>query len=289
MTLNELKLVAKRLRKHHGELLGRASPVLSQALALELAAKLHGYRNYHEAQERLAQRSLLETLKAEPGGILAAQGVAFDMSSQLLEVRGNLTLVAPPGRGKSMLCNELIVQALFCGRKVRVIDCGGSYRRLAQMLGGAYFTGTMGVDAYEAWASEAPFVVLDIEEPRNAGALDASLLQKLPVTALAVWDECWMFRSAYQPLPCATTISVGQALSDFVHAGICRLEALEGHVRESTWRWTTSEGSIECRLYIGPRRLAVYTTRPEHLRQMGQPCDADRLEKFAASLQPVFG
>lgn len=50
----------------------------------------------------------------------------------------NFYIAAPTGKGKSFLGNYLIVNYLGQGVKVRIVDIGGSYRKLAKMFNGKF-------------------------------------------------------------------------------------------------------------------------------------------------------
>ncbi len=286
MTLNELKMAAKRLRKQGAELFGTSASNLTHAQALDVAARLHGFRDYHEAQQRLGQRQLLDQLLAEPGGLLSTEGVAFDMSKVVLAASGTVHVVGVSGSGKSMLCNELVVQALAQGRPVRLIDCGGSYRRLTQMLGGQHFSGIPTEQALAAWASDAALVTLDAWESSNAHLFDFERLQQLPPRSLALCDEAWLFSSTYRPLPALTTVLVGQQDDDLPSPAQHRLTYSRANGSELFWQWQGGGRPVELRLHVGPRRLATYSTRLEHIRALGAGYDEARMDAFIQTLQP---
>ena len=50
----------------------------------------------------------------------------------------NFFVAAPSGKGKSFLVNYIVANYLGMGVKVRIIDIGGSYRKLCKMFGGNY-------------------------------------------------------------------------------------------------------------------------------------------------------
>lgn len=288
MTLDELKLAAKRLRKQGPELFGPSASQISQAKALEMAARLHGFRDYHEAHQRLTQRCALDELLKEPGGLLATHGVSFDLSELVLSTNGTLQVQGASGTGKSMLCNELVVQALAKSRRVRIIDCGGSYRRLTQMLGGEHSWGVPTEASYAAWAGDAMLVALDAEGAEEASRFDFERLRDVPADALVLCDESWLFRHGYHLLNGRTNVLVGQAAQDFPGQSAHRLVFSAKTGSELRWQWQVDGRHIELRLHVGPRRLAFYSTRPEHVLAMGRAPGADQIDAFVATLKPAF-
>ena len=258
MTLNELKLSAKRLSKHGAELFGASAKDLSHSEALELIARLHGFRDYHEAQQRLSQRELLGELLQEPGGMLSTQGITLNMASQILLTKGIINVTGPTGSGKSILCNELVAQAMALGRPVRILDNGGSYRRLNQMLQGEYYAGPPSAEAYTAWESSAKLVTLEMDYAEHPIAFDFKKLHALPPNALVLCDECQTFRHVYKPLNAKTCVLIGQHLGEFPEISEQRLIFSHKNNSQSLWLWQAKGTQIELRLQVGPLRMAAY-------------------------------
>jgi len=50
----------------------------------------------------------------------------------------NFAIFAPTGKGKSFLANYVVANYLGKGAKVRIVDVGGSYRKLCNMFGGTF-------------------------------------------------------------------------------------------------------------------------------------------------------
>ncbi|MEM3580404.1 MAG: TraC family protein [Candidatus Bathyarchaeia archaeon] len=50
----------------------------------------------------------------------------------------NFYIAAPTGKGKSFTCNYIVTNYLGAGAKIRMVDIGGSYRKLAKMFGGKF-------------------------------------------------------------------------------------------------------------------------------------------------------
>lgn len=68
----------------------------------------------------------------------------------------NQLVVASPGSGKSVFCNEAILTQLSLGGKVFVIDLGGSYKHLCELVDGDY------IDASTLTLN--PFTLFDVED-----------------------------------------------------------------------------------------------------------------------------
>jgi hypothetical protein len=287
MTLDELKRAAKRLRKHDSPLFGDTS-TLTQAQALDAVSRLHGFRDYHEAHQRLTQRQVLDELLSEPGGLLAYAGVAFDITASILAVNGSVHIEGASGSGKTVLCNEIVVQALAKGRPVRIVDKGRSYRRLAQMLGGEYFEGGLTDASVSAWESTAPLVVLDAETAKAHEIFDFQRLQSLPANALVLCDEFYSFRHAYQPFTAArTSILVGQA-GDLPRTTNHWLVFHNHHQGAQLWDWFVDGKRLTVKMHVGPRRWAMYSTNAADVQKLGLHYDSDRYDAFVASLAPVL-
>ncbi len=68
----------------------------------------------------------------------------------------NQFVVASPGSGKSVFCNDMILTQLSQGVQVFVIDLGGSYKHLCELVGGDY------IDASTLTLN--PFTLFDVED-----------------------------------------------------------------------------------------------------------------------------
>lgn len=112
----------------------------------------------------------------------------------------SMTVVGKPGSGKSVVMNELAMTTLAQGGRVWVIDVGGSYRKLARLLGGQYLELTdeghwdlnpfamAGSLLGEAAREEAEMAARVIMEAMTASGLDdysASILTNLVHELLA--------------------------------------------------------------------------------------------------------
>lgn len=76
---------------------------------------------------------------AQPGQILlnrSGEPIFLSFFSSQLAPHGIVS--GQPGSGKSVFANDLILNARRCGARVVVLDRGGSYRNLCNLLGGAY-------------------------------------------------------------------------------------------------------------------------------------------------------
>lgn len=203
MTLDDIKQTAKRLRKQSPELTLAASSPLTHTQALDVVARLHGFRHYREAQARLddsatvpAHRASTGTspmhkarnVLAESGGITLAGGLRFDFGCIRISANEPLTIEGPSGCGKSYLTKELICHALAQGTKVRVLDSYGEYRHFTLALGGQYLSELDAPEFQDAWSSDAPFVVVNAETfyPREPLF---SHLRGLPADALFICED----------------------------------------------------------------------------------------------------
>jgi hypothetical protein len=202
MTLDDIKQAAKRLRKHIPELAPAAGNSLTHTQALDLVARLHGFRHYREAQQRLGDhqeaapapvagaktRLKAREVLADDGGITLAGGLHFDISRVRISAREPLTIEGPSGCGKSLLTKELVCQALAQGMPVRILDTTGEYRHFTLALGGQYFYGVDLEDFQETWASPAPLVVVSVS-PAWPESFSFEQLRGMPKEALFFCED----------------------------------------------------------------------------------------------------
>lgn len=216
MTLDDIKQAAKRLRKQSPELAMTASSPLTHTQALDVVARLHGFRHYREAQTRLGNGAAAPALEAsagskpqhkarsvlaDTGGITLGGGLRFDFGTVHLSAKEPLTIEGPSGCGKSILTKELVCQALAQGTPVRILDTFGEYRHFTLALGGQYFGAPEAPDFQAAWNSDAPFVVLSAAAVYPLDTL-FSHLRGLRADALFVCED--INPQVYQPLDVPT-------------------------------------------------------------------------------------
>lgn len=202
MTLDELKQAAFRLRNQSTELGFLAEASVTHSKALDIVSKLHGFRHYHEAQQRLSNTSNPESptavttdsvsikkasaIVAEVGGCISLKdGTRFDLSALAWPPGVEFLVEGPSGCGKTLMAKEIICQALAQGTQVRILDMNGSYRHFAFALGGQHFYGVDSLGFQEAWNSNAPLVVVDCESSKFVW----DQLRGLPTDALFVMED----------------------------------------------------------------------------------------------------
>jgi len=208
VTLDDIKRAAKRLRKHTPELAPAAGSPLTHTQALDIVARLHGFRHYREAESRFGEmpavaplsgrmtsnvassepRQVAASVLADTGGIAIAAGLHFDFANIRISAKVPFTIEGPSGCGKSFLAKELICQALAQGTKVRILDTTREYRHFTLALGGQYFHEPKAADFQEAWNSDAPFVVVDASAYYPHDTLFAHL-QGMPQDVLFVCED----------------------------------------------------------------------------------------------------
>ncbi|MGC9100086.1 MAG: TraC family protein [Caldisericum sp.] len=106
------------------------------------------------------------------------QLVSIDIFSQR-SPNYNFYIAAPSGKGKSFTANYIVVNYLLEGARVRIVDIGGSYRKLTKMFNGAYLEFTP-----DANFSLNPFLsIKDLEQDLPA------VIQILISMATAVTEE----------------------------------------------------------------------------------------------------
>lgn len=205
MTLNDLKIAAKRLRKQHDPASGSAHP-MSHTQALDAIARERGFRHFHEARARLST-----------------------------DERGwSLGIVGPSGCGKTLKVQELIVDVLAKGGAVRMVDAGGSYRHFVQTLGGQYFDGEVTPTFLQAWASAAPLVILDDMSRLFAPKFSFDDLACVPPDAIFVCDEVHFFKKGFRSLT-NRTVMVAQMVQDLPCPVSRRLECTLGVGQPHQW------------------------------------------------------
>lgn len=301
MTIDELKLAAKRLRKGTFSIPGEAHPIssLTHAQALDQVSRLHGYRDFHEASQRLARRQVLVELTQEVGGLVATQyGACPDISAMLLRNRLNIAVIAPSGRGKSILACELICQALIRGERVRVIATYGDYRRFCEALDGQYFDESAGAEsAREAWSSDYPFVVVE----QAVAKTFLGVIPSLPARARVVCDvtietEALALEPLWQTtpapviltgypnprgIPSATWNTFGHLIRADHKANGCGWTWHEASTTHPDSPWAAGLATYrEFDLKVGVRRLATFTTSYRHLDVLGRKYDQAAVDAF---------
>ena len=213
MTLNELKIAAKRLRKQHNEVCSQDVP-MTYSQALDAISREQGFRHFHEARARLSSD----------------------------ERRWALGIVGPSGCGKTLKVQELIVGILAKGGRVRMVDAGGSYRHFVQALGGQYFDGEVSSAFLQAWASSAPLVMLDDMSRLFAPKFSFDELGHVPADAVFVCDEVYFFRNGFRALT-NRTVMVAQVESDLPLPVTRRLQCTLRVGWPHEWRMVDSTGS----------------------------------------------
>lgn len=292
MTLDDLKRAAKRLRKNEfglgprADASGKTGPGMTHAEALDLVSKLHGYRDFHEAQQRLGSRPLLQELLGEPGGLLCSQAISVNAAELVLSLNGTLSLEGRSGTGKGIVVMELVSHALLKDRPVRILDWGGSYRRYAQLMGGAYHQGPLTEHAIKDWGSDKPFVVLD-GEGCLPGDFDLARLPALPARTFLTVDEFWRFASSYQPVEVSgmTVLLVVQREEDL--AGLKKPVTRRIRVEQAiyprvVWSLALTQGTVRIQMHLGPKRFAAYSTNPRVTEQLGRELTPQQLQEFAS-------
>jgi hypothetical protein len=222
--LNTFKQGAKRLRAH----LSAAEHTPASQIApthgesLDLLAKVHGFRDFHEARMRLE----LGESRVLPSGALAG----VDASSPCV-----LAIVGPPGCGKTTEAKAIIISALAEGLPVRVL--GFDDYKFCQLLGGLAVDDIEDPGFYSAWCSEAPLVFGMVDSREKARALDFAKMS-LPANALFVCDEPFLFGDRVRALG-ATTVLVAQTLDGVpLKPAVC-LKKIPG---EPGWQITLPDG-----------------------------------------------
>jgi hypothetical protein len=198
MTLDEIKQAANRLRKQSPELGLLASSTLTHAQALNIAAKLHGFRHYHEAQKSLAHTAVTPRatspsptkqkaleIVAEAGGLVPLGDSPLNSGALTWPTKVEMLVEGPSGCGKSLLVKEFVCLALSEGTQVRILDTEGSYRNFAFAMAGQHFYDSANPGFRDAWASSAPLVMLDA----TGDNFSWEQLRCLPKSALFVCGE----------------------------------------------------------------------------------------------------
>lgn len=126
----------------------------------------------------------------EPGGLLAAtdrQPVTW--LPGLIDQR--IAITAGAGCGMSFVLSELVIQSLAQGKRVRVVDYGGSFRKLCDQLHGRLLA-----DWHpDVWSDPSnALVVVDLESiPRQS---QQTVLDAIAATPSEFWllaTEVWMY------------------------------------------------------------------------------------------------
>ncbi len=121
--------------------------------------------------------------KGTPSGVVTSglhnQLCALDLFELPVD-NWNVCVAAAPGAGKSVACQTLVMNVLSSRGKVYIIDKGGSYKKLCQLLGGRYLeAGSLRLN---------PFSYLDqIEDPDDL-ALSLNVVREF-IVALADPDQ----------------------------------------------------------------------------------------------------
>lgn len=285
MNLNELKGAAKRIPIVGVEVFGANAKDITHMQALEAAARIHGFRDYHEAQTRLSKRDLVGEVLLEPGGLFSTAGIGVDISRHILASGGRLNVFGPSGVGKSVLCAELALRAMQCGHPVRILDLGGAFRRLTQMVNGDFIGGGVSDAGLRAWSSSAPWVCIEMEYGFDVPLTDFSALRGVPSHAFVLLDEFYRLSKVYRPIPAAICVHVdmdGEALpaqsDQTVHFS-------RGAGATRPFTWTSKHGSVEGKHVLGPRRVSAFSSDSRHVKALGRYFDPDKFDALVAQLE----
>lgn len=198
MTLADIKHAAKRLQRSSIAPLGGTCAPLTHHQALDKVAQLHGFRHYHEARQRLKSAETADLAHCSP---ISAASSTFNLDESLTDgswpIGEALAIVGEPGAGKMLAAQELLLSELARGTRVRILDSGGRFQKFAQLLSAPCFIDASSPDFLEAWSSDIPLAVLEVESPRF---FSFNALAELPGSALFVCAETQLFRSKYKRL-----------------------------------------------------------------------------------------
>jgi Mrp family chromosome partitioning ATPase len=147
MSIYVLKKQAKNLARLLPEFLAQQKDPTALSACQELMAKAAGYPNFHEAEksekakehskateevDKKAYENLLGSRKlAEMIGI---DQTRIDRFTQTIGI-----VCGKSGTGKSVWCIQKAVSQLEEGWSVTIIDSGGSYRHICELVGGTYY------------------------------------------------------------------------------------------------------------------------------------------------------
>jgi len=243
-----------------------------------------------ESKTNAEHRRRTQLLLQEKGGLVFCN---TPQPGHLETLPKGLAVLGRSGVGKTFLAMELIAQAFAAGETVRVVDVGGSYRRLSHtLIPGSYLTAPS-----ERWHDPAePFLVFDGEDARRLGRLSAWAddIATVPDSAYLIVDECQHFRDLNWPrlpdlvlaqdfadlplgwadtrhivlgagmlerIKVSGTAAIQKILTEKMQARAANLN-FPNRDKFSEWLFVSMPEMDLVRLHAGPRRFAAYSTQP---------------------------
>lgn len=275
MDFTSFKRAAKRLHKFAPSYFGDGQQHWQLADSQTLLARVHNFRDFHEAEVALSRQNLLSTIRADAGGLQIPIKPLSNPVQTILQHSGDtLAIAGQSGRGKTFLACEIIVQALALGRRIRVVDCGRGLERFASLLGGI----SLKRPDREVWQSSAALVVLEAEDMHRQGqAVDFKGLA-MEGDTLFLCDEYWQFHDAYQHPGCQT-ILLSMNAEDFGS------REPDSWIRNEKGQWTwylAGGGKLSLVMGSSPWREAVYSFKQSVTEELGMTFDRERFEAFVA-------
>lgn len=184
-----------------------------------------------------------------------SNAMSSNLALDILSSKGAVGVEGLPGSGKSFFMQELALQALSIGRRVRIMDVGHSYLQLARSLGCRIFSSPEEPDFLGAWQSNAPLVLLDLDDaPGKSFSFDHLDLSRETVF---ICDEFYRFRTVYRPLNCTSVLcaqmrdDIGTLVDDYLVFN-----------ENYSLGWTRAgEAPIKIQLFVGPLRKKTFTRR----------------------------
>lgn len=280
MTLNDLKRVAKRILKNPGLIEGLSE--LTHAQALDIASRLHGFRDYHAARAQLGRSDLLSEVTAEPGGALLTGGIAYEIAPFLAAREGVQAIVGQTGAGKSMLAREFILHSLKLGKVVRILSNCSSYKTFTLSLGGKHFVGEPDDETKAAWEGDERLVTVD-QLPFSSGSDMLRRLGNAPKDAVLVCDDCALGAPLSSAVGFSRVICVGHHPAEIERSGF-RPDVTVQQDREMglkrQWKVSTPQGEQPFQFVAGPLRMLLLASDSPLQPAMVQ--DAESMEALKA-------
>lgn len=136
----------------------------------------------------------------------------------------NYFVIGASGSGKHLQVLEMIIDRLASGASAIVFDCGRSYRKLCEAIGGTHVTlSTSGVHSVERFG-QAPLRVVECEDAAHNGGWSGAVPKEawdvpLPDALICV-DEAWNVEKG-----CPKVVSLLKSLiadgASFCITGMC--------------------------------------------------------------------